>query len=202
MRLLLIILVLLASMAQSATAALHPSAIKLELFNIAGDDSTPIYLELLSGSPSYIVGFDGGSKTISQWTLGSGMSLVSGALTSTASAPANTFSTPSRSYNTAWQPSVTRDIMVIWSSNVTLSSVVLTAATGTVASKYADNSGITTNVVTTRSLQNSLGGVLATGINPTGGTLVVPAGKWAILTTTTNSGTVNFGTLEVQEIGF
>lgn len=189
--------------APTAAAAAHPYAMEVLRWNAAGDDNNDkFYLELLPGSPSWLWGFDGATKEPVQWTLGSGFTVNSGVINYTPSTPTKAFSVPSRSYNSAWQPSTTRDVMVVWSSNVTLSSVVLTAATGTIASKYADNSGISTNVVTTRSLQNSLGGVLATGINPTGGTIVVPAGKWVILTTTTNSGTVNFGTLEVQEIGF
>lgn len=100
-----------------------------------------------------------------------------------------TFSLPSRALNTAFQISTTYDTDVTYGVDITVASALLGTATGLVALQYADNSGMTTNLVTLPGGQNSTAGVL--NISNIGTVTVhgiIPAGKWVRIATTNTSG--------------
>lgn len=116
-----------------------------------------------------------------------------------------TFSNPSRSLNTAYQPSTTKDVFLTAAVDITASLSLTTGQTGKVTLQYADDSGFTTNVKTIQVSTNGNTGTLTIGLalgqtvtaNVTG---IVPAGKYARIATTNVTGTPTFTLQNVQEV--
>lgn len=118
---------------------------------------------------------------------------------------AKSFSNSSRSLNTAFQISVTRDSAVSYGVDVSATLSLVTGQTGTVALQYADDSGFTTNVVTVNSAVNGNTGTLAIGLGLTQLTTVtvsgiIPAGKYVRLATANTTGTPTFTFRSAQEV--
>lgn len=116
-----------------------------------------------------------------------------------ASPPA--YSNPTPTLNSAAQLSTTRDCEVSYPVDIQVSSLLLGNAQGTVTLQYADNSGMSTNLVNLCSGTNSVAGVLNT-VNI--GTVMlcgrVPSGKFRRIVSTVNSGTVSFSARQGQEV--
>lgn len=117
----------------------------------------------------------------------------------------NSFANPSRSLNSAFQISTTRDALVSYSVDVACALSLTTGQQGTVYLRYADDSGFTTNVVEVCRFVNGNTGTLAIGLaltqNATG-TLsgAIPAGKYVKLVTENNTGTPTFTYRRAQEV--
>lgn len=122
-----------------------------------------------------------------------------------ASSGAKTFNYPTRSLNTAFQPSTTKDVAVAYSVDIACSLSLVTGQQGTVYLEYADNSTFTTNVVEVARFVNGNTGTLTVGLaltqNATG-TLsgIIPAGKHVRLRTQNNTGTPTFTYRRAQEV--
>lgn len=120
-------------------------------------------------------------------------------------ASVRSFSTPSRSLDTAYQPSATRDTFGSWSvaiaSNLSLSGGQL----GSIQLQTADDSGFTTNVATMAESQNGNTGALTIGLNTVqtqGTTLtgIIPAGKYFRLHSVDTTGTPTQTSVRAQEV--
>lgn len=128
-------------------------------------------------------------------------SSIQAQLDSKANAVSRSFSNPARSLNTAFQISTTRDTMVAYSVNITVAAVLIAGQSGTAVLEYADNSGITTNVVTVASSTNSTSGVLSITNIGTGNLAgIIPANKYVRVRTVNNTGTPTFGIANTQEV--
>lgn len=115
------------------------------------------------------------------------------------------FSSPSRSLNTAFQPSTTRDAQVSYSVDIATSVSLAGGAVGTVFLEYADDSGFTTNVVEVGRTVNGNTGTLVVGLtlNQTATAQLnglVPASKYARLRTVNTTGTPTFTFRSAQEV--
>lgn len=101
---------------------------------------------------------------------------------------ARSFATTTRSLNTAFQISSTRDAFISCPITASPTLTLTSGQTATVTSQYADNSTMTTNVQTLPGFTDGNTGVLAlgAGLSQTVGTSIggfVPAGKWLKFTT-------------------
>lgn len=110
------------------------------------------------------------------------------------------FANPARTLNTAFQVSTTQDASVIYTVDISVTSLLLAGASGRVYLEYADNSAMTTNLVTVNSSPNATGGVLnVTNLGSGNVTGWIPAGKWARIRTATVSGSPAFTFVGSQE---
>jgi hypothetical protein len=111
------------------------------------------------------------------------------------------YSNPTRALNTAVQLSTTRDAQVSYAVDVQVSSLLLGAAQGTTTLQYADNAGMSTNLVNVMSGTNRTSGVLNV-VNVGTVTLTgrIPAGKYVRILTNVDSGTVSFTSRQGQEV--
>lgn len=115
------------------------------------------------------------------------------------------FANPTRSLNSAFQISTTRDAMVSYTVDISATLTLTGGATGTVTLEYADDSGFTTNVVTVQSSANGNTGALTIGLSLTQiGTAslcgVIPANKYVRIRTTNTAGTPSFSYRTAQEV--
>lgn len=118
---------------------------------------------------------------------------------------AKTFTSPSRSVNTAFQISSSQDAEVSYSVDITTALTLSGGAAGTVYLEYADDSGFTTNVKEVAHFTTSNTGTLVVGITLNqqatarlGG--VIPAGKYVRLRTNNTTGTPTYGTPVGEEV--
>lgn len=109
-------------------------------------------------------------------------------------APAPSFSgAATRQLNTAYQVSAARNSNVNYAVDVTVTALLLTGSRGTVTLQYADNSGMTTNLVTLMSGTSSIGGVLnVSAVQTVFLSGWIPAGKFVRITTANTAGTPTF----------
>lgn len=115
------------------------------------------------------------------------------------------FSSPSRSLNTAFQPSTTRNAIVNYSVDIATSVSLSGGAVGTVFLEYADDSGFTTNVVEVCRFVNGNTGTLVIGLtlNQTGTANVggmIPLNKYVRVRTANTTGTPTFTYRSGQEV--
>lgn len=115
------------------------------------------------------------------------------------------FGSASRSLNSAFQISSTRDSLVGYSVDIATTISLTTGQSGTVFLEYADQSGFTTGVTEVARFVNGNAGTLTLGLNLTqtntaqlGG--MIPAGKYARLRTANNTGTPTFTYRSGQEV--
>lgn len=118
---------------------------------------------------------------------------------------ARSFSYPTRSLNTAFQPSTSRDCFVSYSVDIACTLSLTTGQSGSVILEYADDSGITTNVKTVQSTANANTGTLAIGLALTQTataslTGIIPTGKYVRLRTVNTTGTPTFTYRGSQEV--
>lgn len=112
------------------------------------------------------------------------------------------FANPTHTLNTAFQLNATTGTLANYTVDVTINSL-LTTIQGTVILEYADNSGMSTNVVTVNTATSSIGGILNianTGTVTLGG--MIPAGKWVRIRTANTAGTPSFAFRSGQEVTF
>lgn len=111
------------------------------------------------------------------------------------------FTNPARSLNTAFQISAARDVYVSYATDIACSATVLVGQNGTVVLEYADNVGMSTNVVTVQQSTASASGVLNMATVATATlTGVIPAGKYVRLRTVNNVGSPTFTYRTAQEV--
>lgn len=111
------------------------------------------------------------------------------------------FTSTARSLNSAFQISVVRDVYVSYAVDIACASALLAGQSGTVILEYADNVGISTNVVTVQQASGSAGGVLNLATTSTA-TLsgIIPTGKFVRLRTVNNTGAPTFTYRTSQEV--
>lgn len=123
----------------------------------------------------------------------------------TTSSVARSFAAPTRSLNTAFQVSTTRDSLVSYSVDIATSVSLSGGATGTVFVEYADDSGFTTNVVEIGRTVNGNTGTLVVGLtlNQIGTaqiTGIAPAAKYVRIRTANTTGTPTFTFRSAEEV--
>ena len=194
-----IIALALLLIATAAQAVVVPYAIQVSQVDAAGVSITSQYLS--PATAPFVIYQPATTGFVAPLTFGSNLSITGGVLNAVVpTPPARVFSAATRTLNTSFQVNALRDSQVSYTVNVTLASTVLTTVTGTIVLKYADDSGITTNVVTVATGQSSLGGVLASGTSPQTLTGWIPAGKYVIIQSTNNSGTPTYSAPTGQEV--
>lgn len=115
------------------------------------------------------------------------------------------FANPSRSLNSSFQIDASRPVLVSYTVDIGATLTLSGGATGTVFLEYADNSGMSTNLVTLGSTVNGNTGTLTVGLTLTqtaSASLVgvIPAGKYVRLRTANTSGTPSFTFRSAQEV--
>lgn len=115
------------------------------------------------------------------------------------------FSNPSRTLNSAFQISTSRDAQVSYSVDIVAALTLSGGQVGTVFVEYADDSGFTTNVVEIGRSVNGNTGTLALGLAITQTSTatvagVVPAGKFVRLRTANTTGSPTFTFRSSQEV--
>lgn len=128
-----------------------------------------------------------------------------GSLATLPVAASRSFANPSRTLNSSYQISATRDAMVSYAVNIAAALSLSGGQTGTVTLQYADDSGFTTNVVSVNSATNGNTGTLTIGLGLTqtgtaGVSGIIPAGKYVKLVTANTAGTPTFSYLSGQEV--
>lgn len=123
----------------------------------------------------------------------------------TALTQSKSFSAASRSLNSAFQISSTRDSLVSYAVDIAATLSLTSGQSGNVILEYADNSGMTTNVVTVNSCINGNTGTLAIGLNLTQTATatvsgMIPAGKFVRIRTANITGTPTFTYRTGQEV--
>lgn len=124
-----------------------------------------------------------------------------GSLATFPTTAARVFQNPARSLNSAFQISATRDAAVVYTVDISVTSLLLAGASGRVYLEYADDSGFTTNVVTVNSSPNATGGVLnVTNLGSGNVSGWIPAGKYARIRTQNVASTPTFLFQGSQEV--
>lgn len=140
----------------------------------------------------------------SNFSLGNVNEQLTMTATNTMAFRGRTQSSASRSLNTAFQASTTRDALVGYSVDISCTSTLLGGQAGALVLEMATNSGFTTGVQTLSQFVNSNSVSLAiaitvTQINTACVTGYVPAGNWIRLRTVNTTGTPTFTYTQGQE---
>lgn len=118
---------------------------------------------------------------------------------------ARSFATPSRTINSAFQISTTRDALAFYSVSIPTNLSLSGGENGAVVLEYADDSGISTNVVTVGTVRNGNTGTLTIGLNTLASmgcqiSGVVPAGKYVRLRPVDTTGSPVQAFVSAQEV--
>lgn len=119
--------------------------------------------------------------------------------------PVPSFTNPTRTLNSAFQISSTRNSRVSYTVQIASTLSLTTGQTGTVVLEYADDSGFTTNIVAVQTAVNGNTGTLAIGLNlvqTTTATLSgeIPTAKYVRVRTVNSTGTPTFTMGSAQEV--
>lgn len=115
--------------------------------------------------------------------------------------PSRTYANPTRSLNSAFLISSTRDSLVRYSITITSAATLLLGSRGTVYLRYADDSGFTTNVKEVDRQGFGVGsGLVVTGYSTISVGGPIPAGKYVQIVTENTSGTPTFAFNSAQEV--
>jgi len=117
------------------------------------------------------------------------------------SGAARSFANPARSLNTAFQISTTQDAAVVYTVDISVTSLLLGGSSGRVFLEYADNAAMSTNLVAVNSSPNATGGVL--NVTNLGGGNVsgwIPSGKWVRIRTANVTGAPTYTFQGSQEV--
>jgi len=115
--------------------------------------------------------------------------------------PSRSYATPSRTSGTAFQISSTRDAAVSYSIPVTSAATLVAGSRATATLQYADNVGMSTNLVTLPGDDFGIGsGVLVTGYGTMKLSGTIPAGKYVRVTAAQATGTPTIGSISAQEV--
>lgn len=118
---------------------------------------------------------------------------------STPSTPS--FSNPTRSFGTPFQVSSSRVAIVNYSIPVTSTATLLAGSQAAITWKYADDSGMTTNVITLAPAQfGAASGLIVTAVGTIGLSAVIPSGKYILISQNTLAGTPTYGSISSQEV--
>lgn len=115
------------------------------------------------------------------------------------------FANPSRTINSAFQISATRDAMAFYSVSIPTALSLTGGENGAVVLEYADDSGISTNVVTVGTVRNGNTGTLTLGLNTLASmgcqvSGMIPAGKYARLRPVDTTGSPVQAFVSAQEV--
>lgn len=131
--------------------------------------------------------------------------LTTGLATKQDALSAMSFANPSRSLNTAFQISGTKNALVSYSVDISCTMSLTSGQSGTVVLEYADDSSFTTNVKTVSMPKNTNSGSLTIGlaltqVNTASLSGVIPAAKYVRLRTVNNTGSPTFTLQNSQEV--
>lgn len=181
---------------------------------IRGDGSLATFPSITSGTVTSITagtGLSGGTITTSgtislpnTGTAGTYSGVTTDAQGRVTAGTTRAFNNPTRSLNTAFQ--LTRDTFVSYTVDIAATLTLSGGATGTVTLEYADDSGISVNVVTVQSSVNGNTGALTVGLSLTQTSTasiagIIPANKYVRIRTTNTAGTPSFTYRYAQEVG-
>lgn len=115
------------------------------------------------------------------------------------------FANPSRTINSAFQISATRDAMAFYSVSIPTNLSLTGGENGAVVLEYADDSGISTNVVTVGTVRNGNTGTLTLGLNTLASmgcqiAGMIPAGKYVRLRPVDTTGSPVQAFVSAQEV--
>ena len=114
---------------------------------------------------------------------------------------ARVFTNSTRTLNTAFQVSSTRDSQVVYSVDITVQAILIGGTSGRVYLEYANEVGFTTGVTVVASSGNSTGGVLSiTNLGTANLAGIIPAGKFVRLRTANVTGTPTYAFQSAQEV--
>lgn len=114
---------------------------------------------------------------------------------------AKSFTYPTRSLNTAYQISTTQDASVVYTVDISVTSLLIAGMSGRVYLEYADNAAMTTNLVTVSESPNSISGVLnVSSVGPGNVSGWVPANKYVRIRTANIAGAPTFTFVRSQEV--
>lgn len=178
--------------------------------NISGKPTIPSLVSQLANDSGFVAQA-GARSAISLTTTGTSGAATYNSSTGVLNIPiygsgaSRSFANPSRSLNSSFQISSTRDCLVSYSVDISTSATLLGGQTGTVFLEYADDSGFTTNVVEVGRTVNGNTVSLAIAITVTQnvtGTLsgVIPAGKYVRIRTDNTTGSPSFTFRKAQEV--
>lgn len=115
--------------------------------------------------------------------------------------PVRTFSKPSRSLNSAFQMSNSSDVFVLYTVPVTTVAALLVGSRARIILQYADNSGMSTNLVNVHASEFGIGsGLAVTGYGTITLCAVIPKNKYVRLVSSNVLGTPTFGTVDAFEV--
>lgn len=119
--------------------------------------------------------------------------------------PDYSFTNPSRSLNSAFQISTNRDALAFYSVSIPMNLSLSGGQLGSVVLEYADDSGISTNVVTVGTVTNGNTGTLTIGLNTVASlgcqiSGVIPAGKYVRIRPVDTTGTPTQAFVSAQEV--
>lgn len=125
----------------------------------------------------------------------------SGAIDFIKNKPVLSFNKPSRSVNTVFRPSETRDCFVAYAINVTTVAALLAGARARLTLQYADNSDMTTNLVSVMAVEGGTGsGLVVTSYHTLLVAGIIPSGKYVRLVTENVQGSPTYGAVQTQEV--
>lgn len=187
-------------------AVAGPYDLKINQRNAADDGDWARLFPTPPSDGDGIMFFNGATKVPGYLTVGSGLSVSSGVLNATGAA-ARSFSYPTRTLDTCYQPSSTRDAQVSYNVTINTTSTLTAGGVGTVYLEAFTNSGCTTGTQEIGRFVNgntqTLGLTVTMVQNVTGNLNgIVPAGMWVKQRTQINTGTsanVTFTALPGQE---
>jgi hypothetical protein len=145
----------------------------------------------------------GARSSISLTTTGSGAATYNSS-TGVLNVPApttRTYANPARTLNSAFQISATRDAMVSYAVDITVSALIVGGTSGRVWLEYANEVGFTTGVTVVTSSGASTSGVLNVTVLGTANlTGLIPTGKFVRLRTQNVTGTPTYSFQSSQEV--
>lgn len=157
---------------------------------LSGIDDQATYQSSLTSAIATYAGNQGHTVTDYIWAVG-----MNGPNAS------RSFANPSRTLNSAFQISTSRDAEVSYSVDIACASTVLAGQKGKVTLQYADDSGFTTNVVSVCESETGTSALLGLATNnaiPLPG--IIPAGKYVRIATANVVGTPTFTFRRSQEV--
>lgn len=122
-----------------------------------------------------------------------------------AKAQSASFTNPSRSLNSAFQISTTRNAMAFYSVSIPTNLSLTGGENGAVVLEYADDNGISSNVITVGTVRNGNTGTLTIGLNTLASmgcqvSGMIPAGKYVRLRPVDTTGSPIQAFVNSQEV--
>lgn len=172
----------------------------------SGAIQVPITLTYSDTSATYMAQVP---AAVDAWTLANyGFTTSSGEWLTNPLGMSKSFSYPTRSLNTAFQPSTALDTVGIYSVSIASTLTLTTGQLGSEVLETADDVSITVNVKTCATVANGNTGALSIGVNTVntqGGVLscFIPKGKYARIRTVSTTGSPTFSSsITAQETQF